>query len=287
MEFVDFLNQYNIPYRNEGHHHCRPGWVQIDCPFCGKGTNKWHMGYSLSGKFANCWRCGSHSLPSIISEITGIDRQSSLKIVKQLPKSINTYSPKISTQLKIPTVGPLLPAHKKYLKKRKFNIPYLQKIWNIQGIGIDASYSWRIFIPVYYQGQMTNWTTRAIRKSQVRYMSCPNSNAPTNIKDLLYGEDFVRNTIIVCEGPTDVWRIGPGAVATFGTVVSCSQMRKIAQYPVRYICFDSTPDAQRESEKLVNDMSVFDGETFNIKLDSKDAGSASINEIKLLRQLLK
>jgi hypothetical protein len=43
MKFTEVLDQLNIEYVTEGHHHVRPGWVGIDCPWCGKDTHGWHL----------------------------------------------------------------------------------------------------------------------------------------------------------------------------------------------------------------------------------------------------
>ena len=65
MEFSEILTEYNIPIAPEKHHHAREGWIQFDCPFCGKDSQGWHMGYSLENNFANCWRCGNHGLVTV------------------------------------------------------------------------------------------------------------------------------------------------------------------------------------------------------------------------------
>ena len=70
MTFQEILEQYNIPFRSEGHHHCRNGWLQLDCCYCGSGTEGYHLGYNLSGKYLNCWRCGYHNVIKAVMELT-------------------------------------------------------------------------------------------------------------------------------------------------------------------------------------------------------------------------
>ena len=70
MKFTEILEQLNIPYRTEGKH-CRDGWVNIDCPFCGKDSGKFHLGYSLQDQYLNCWVCGYRRPVEVLMEITG------------------------------------------------------------------------------------------------------------------------------------------------------------------------------------------------------------------------
>jgi hypothetical protein len=172
-------------------------------------------------------------------------------------------------------VGELMPAHIKYLIQRGFNYKEIRHIWKIQGIGIASHLAWRIFIPIIHHEETVSWTTRSISKSKkvTRYISAPLEEESIPHKSLLYGEDFAHHSIIITEGPLDVWKIGPGAAAT-----------KIAQYPTRVICFDNTKQAQLRAYQLCNDLSVLPGKTYNILLDAKDAGSATEKEIEKLRK---
>lgn len=288
MKFTEILSQLNIPYKTEGHHHCRPGWVNIDCPFCGKDSHKWHMGYSLEGNYLTCWRCGFHTLIETLIEITGESPTKCKRILKDIETiKIKTKKEKPKGKLILPTSnGRLQPIHKQYLKSRGFNPNKLKKIWGICGIGIAAKLSWRIFIPIFYHGKMVSWTTRSISHSNkiTRYISAGIKEESMPHKSLLYGEDYTTNIIIITEGPFDVWRIGPGAVATLGTGYSNDQILRMTSYPKRVICFDNEREAQKRAKKLCDDLSVFPGKTYNIQLNAKDAASASDKEIKQLRE---
>ncbi len=105
-------------------------------------------------------------------------------------------------------------------------------------------------------------------------------------KDLLYGADFASHTIIVVEGPTDVWRIGPGAVGVMGLQYSQKQVALIADYPTRFICFDDEPSAQRRAFKLASELREFPGQTSILAVTSSDPGSASDEQISELRELV-
>jgi len=61
---------------------------------------------------------------------------------------------------------------------------------------------------------------------------------------------------------------------------------RLSRYPVRGVCFDSEPAAQRRAHELVDLLSAFEGETFNIQIDSKDPGCATDSEVATIRKTL-
>jgi len=286
MKFKDILSQLGIPTAPAGHHHCRPGWIQIDCPYCGYNSNRWHLGYSIEGNYLNCWRCGGHSLASALMTIT---RRSYYEINKLLtglePSLIKKVKP--TGELIIPkNVGGLRDTHIRYLNRRGFDYRTLERLWSIQGIGISGRLAWRIFIPIIYHSKIVSWTTRTISDKEyiTRYISAGENEESMPHHELLYGEDYARHAIIIEEGITDVWMTGPGAVCTFGLGYSTKQLERMASYPTRAVCFDNEYEAQKRAERLSNDLSVFPGDTYNVVLDAKDAGESSMEEIQKLRK---
>lgn len=285
MNFTDLLERHHIPFRQAGeHHHAHQGWIQLDCPICAPNSGKFHLGYNLSGGYFNCWIGGRHPTYDILQKLFGQTTN-----IRELVQSIQRFQfkslPKPSGRLQEPLgIGKLGLSHKRYLERRGFDPDALEQQWEVQGIGISSRLQWRLYIPVHLHDRVVSWTTRAITdETDARYVSAKPHEESMPLKSLLYGEDAVRNAIIVCEGPTDVWRIGPGAVATFGTSYTQAQVERISKYPVRAICFDNEPKAQEQARQLADDLSVFPGETYNVVLDSKDAGSAGYQEILDLR----
>ena len=104
MKFEEILKEYNIPTAPMNHHHARIGWINIDCPFCGRDSHKWHMGYSVSGKFVNCWRCGSHRLIDTIIELTNLPYKQAKKLLGSLEIEISEKKIKKQSKLVIPKV---------------------------------------------------------------------------------------------------------------------------------------------------------------------------------------
>lgn len=289
MRVEELLKQLQIEVRAEGDKHCRPGWVQMRCPFCSDGrTGSFHLGYNTYDGRLNCYRCGGHNLADALSKLSN----NTFGAIKHALEGVDTTRREIVVRptgtLTIPDgVGPLKRLHRDYLRGRGFDPHEISDQWGIGGIGQSTDLSWRLFIPIHYKGVVVSWTTRAIGKSPtLRYIAAEPEHESMNHRKLLYGEDHCEHSIIVHEGPVDVWRTGPGSVATFGTAFSKAQVHKIAQYSRRIICFDSGHEAQKQASRLCDMLSIFPGTTYQVELDAKDAGEASDKEIKRLRKML-
>jgi hypothetical protein len=286
MIFTELLTEFGIPYETTGKY-CREGWVQINCPMCsGSNPEKPYAGYNLAYGYINCWNCGQHSVLKFLQALTNQSYSVLKPLIDGLPKQ--AISRRVAAgRVKLPNgVAPLLKGHKRYLRGRNFDPIALATMWQLQGIGPIGRLSWRIFIPIMLAGQTVSWTTRTIGNQEPRYISASLDEEAVAHKTLLFGEDYCRHACVVCEGPFDVFRIGPGAVATMGTGVSPAQVLRLSNYMCRVICFDNEPKAQQRAKELCSKLDVFRGETINVVLDSKDAGEASDQEVKELRQFL-
>lgn len=284
--FREVLNDLGIPCAPPGHHHSRAGWVQLDCPYCGMGSRKWHLGYNIAAGYVNCYRCGRHNVIDVLALHTGRSRAACRGLLEGVPRRAG---PAVAHQgrLRVPSgVGPLLGAHRRYLAERGFDHNKLVDIWGIGGLGVvPDGLSWRIYIPINYLGEQVSWTTRSLDPAaSLRYKSAPTDQESIPHKHILYGAEYARHAIVIHEGPIDVWRTGPGAVATCGQAYSIQQVKEMARYPVRAICFDSTPDAQRRARRLAASLAVWPGDTSIVTLDAKDAAEASAHEIRRLRK---
>jgi DNA primase len=295
LNIIDFCREHGIEFREPGqHHHCTDGYINIDCPRCSPGSGKFRLGWNVRGGFFHCWSCGKLSTISIWAELSG----RSYKQVRQLFKDsatddVSYEPPRPPGKLKLPRgIKHLQGPHIKYLTKRGFSslqIADLQTYWKIQGIDWhNPALAWRIFIPVIIDGETISWTTRAIGDSNPRrYITARDDQQKFSIKDVLYGVDYCQHSIVVVEGPIDVWKIGPGAVALMGLDYSQSQLYEISRFRNRYICLDSTNEAQDVARRLCNEIKSFPGNTFNIRLRTgKDPGECSDEELKKIRECL-
>ncbi len=288
MNIREILDDASIEYLGAGqHHHARPGWIQLKhCPFC--SSDNYHLGFNLAGGFFACWRCGGHSVQKVLVGLGLDERQArELAATVTLDQPIPRERTKIS--LKIPRgIGPLQESHERYLWDRGFDPEEILRLWKVQGIGIAVRLSWRLFIPIIYQGEIVSWTTRSIGHGVIqRYISASSEEEKINHKHLIYGEDYCCHSIIVVEGPTDAWRVGPGAGALFGTGFTTAQVKRIVSHPYRCIVFDSSMEAQARAEELADQLSAFPGQTEVICLDAEDPGSATDKEIRRLRRAVR
>jgi len=289
MKFHELLEELNISSAPEGHEHQTEGWIQFDCPFCERDSRRYHMGYNTNGGYINCWRCGSHSLASVLHEYTGLGYKQIKKLIDDLDsvRIQPIMRENIKGFLQTPSkVGALKDVHIRYLSKRGFQYGEIQRLWQVKSTGIVGYLKWRLFIPILHQGRVVSWTTRALRDTKYKYISAKPEQELIPHKNILYGVDYVRSCVIITEGPLDVWAIGPGAVATFGTAFTKQQVLQLIKIPHRIVCYDNEKEAQKQALKLCDALGAFDGRTYNVVLDSKDPGEAKLSELRKLRKFL-
>lgn len=292
MTLEEVLKDAGIKVFNYGeHHHARRGWVQMDCPYCGQNTGRYHLGLNKSGNYFNCYKCGKLNTVEVLASLLGVSVNRSAQILCSTVRQKADYKPsyaQIRGKLTLPVnLQPLGAKHREYLKKRGFRANDLVTTWQIQAL-VGPPMSHRIFIPIFAKnGEMVSWTSRSIDPdAELRYISAKSNQEIYNHKTLLYGEHLCEDTIVVCEGPVSAWAIGPGAVATCGLGFTRPQLIKMAKYPRRYICFDAEPAAQRRARRLCNSLAPFPGFTKNILLDRKDPAELSSADRKKLRNLI-
>jgi hypothetical protein len=293
MTFTDLLDRFGVPFRAEGHEHCRPGWVQTDCPLCSPGWHHYRLGFNLRRRYFSCWSCGGVKFQEALRLL--LNRP--YKEVRELAEGLTAgrlpdLAPDVRGKyVEPPGVGPLLPAHVAYVRSRGFSEADMS-LWGVRGFGPAGKsprrLAWRLFIPFVWRGEVVSYTTRSIAdKPGLRYLSASPAEEKYDHKSLLGGEDLVPgHAVCAVEGPFDAFRIGPGTVWLSGTGYRRAQMLRLAKYPVRVVCFDNSPDAQAQARKLVRELEGYEGITYNVVLDSKDPGEATPREVAHIRNLL-
>lgn len=288
MNIKEILNDHNIDFIEDGHHHCSKGFIQLDCPFCSPDWKSYRLGYNLSKGYFTCWSCGGLYFVKVLSTLLKIPYKKSKEIYNSLDvryERVNEEKGKLVLPFGLKEIKK---CHKKYLLERDLDPLEILSKWDIKGFDITGGeYKWRIWIPIKYMGETISWTTRSILEdARIRYITARPDQEVYSAKGFLFGEDFTSNGIIISEGPFDVFKIGCGCVATLGLGYTQKQINRMIKYPIRVVCFDSDDKAQERAEKLCNTLEVFPGTTTNVVLDSKDCGSASKKEIKLLRKMI-
>lgn len=282
-EIREFLERNHIPMDTSGHGKNRPGWINVRCPECGKWP---YLGINVSRLYSFCWSCGPVRLERALHALTGQPIERCREAVGERPgRDYGHDLPHTGVYTPPAGIGPLKPIQAAYLRSRGFSPAELAKLWGIQGCSqLSGRLAWFVFIPVVQDSKLVSWTARRIVRGEPRYLSAPDRHSAVPITDCVYGIDYCRAGIVLTEGPTKVWRVGPGAGALLGLRVSAAQMRRLAEIPVRAILFDREPPAQERARKLARDLSVLPGVTHNLVLetaaDPADADQDEIDDIR-------
>lgn len=301
MDILQLYRDYGITFKTEGHKHCREGWVNITCPFC-TGNPGYHLGYNFNSNAFVCWRCGSHPVKSTIATILQVSYRDAVSIIESYGgESIavkKTEVNKLPFQLPSNTTDELGPAHLKYLiEERNFDPDLIKSIYDIKATHHSSTldsidYKWRIVMPVYWDNKIVTFTSRAIGKTlqgsdTLRYIACPENREIINIKKLLYGVPKYWGDLGICvEGTTDVWRLGPQSVATFGIKYKPAQVRLLSKYFKRVIVlYDDEIQAQKQARALAAEIRFRGVDAFTYTIQG-DPGSLSDADAKHLVKTL-
>jgi len=291
MKIEQFFQDYAIHYvtGDERHRHARQGWVHIECPFC-VGNPGYHLGYNLQDDYFNCWRCGGHSQVNVVANLLQINKHEAYRIVNKYSGGIRVKEkPTNKLPYAVPSnIQPLLSAHRSYLQSREFDPDYLAAAFDVQSCGVMSrmdgiNFQHRLFIPIQWMGAEVSFQTRAVGQTSLRYITCPEKREKIHHKHILYGRTGLwRDTIILTEGVTDVWRVGKYGAATFGIKYTPKQLRLIAKLFKRVaLLYDSDPQAQQQANKLVGELKFRSVDAFKIDIqgDPADIKQAEIDYI--------
>ena len=305
FDFLRFCNEQRIPFVAEGHKHCRPGWIQLehDCFFC-TGNEGHHLGFNMQDGYFNCWRCGFHKTNDVVAallnstpsskEVRDMVRQYQIDPSLQIKAGTKRKKVKHAAECVLPYgCGPLQKRHLSYLRSRRYVDPkLLGQLWGLQATGPLGPYKFRIIAPIFHGGRLVSYQGRDVtNKADLKYKACKKVDEVRDHKRCLYGDWLIedKETIVVVEGIADAWRLGPGAVATFGIEYKMAQVLLLKEYRNRHIFFDSAdPQAMAQAFKLADELSAFSGKTFVLKCKWKDPGEMpQVEANKLMRRIFK
>jgi hypothetical protein len=138
-----------------------------------------------------------------------------------------------------------------YLRIRNYDPIQLAKDFGI-GYCLEADPEYRIcagriMIPVYRDGKAIGWQARYVGEPPYRvpkYYSMPGWKK----SQCLYNFDVAKQYpyVVVCEGPTDVWRFGPESVCMFGKSPSTAQLALLGNWSNIIIVLDG--DVTKDDE---------------------------------------
>lgn len=291
INIEQLFQDYHIVFATHGHKHTREGWIQVSCPFC-TGSEGYHLGFSIEAQIFNCYRCGRHTKKETIKALLNISWRESTEIIQRYEtdktknkyKSNKQYSAK-PTQLPM-EAKPLQQEHIEYLEKRNFNPQEIIDKWEILGTNHLGDYKKRIIIPIFYDGELASYQGRDITGKQLeKYKACRIPEEYVHHKDLLYGIDNVpHDKIIVCEGVMDVWRLGYGAVCTFGVRYTKKQLLSMMQFNEVAIMYDMDAPGITAAQNLSNELNLIGKKSFIIEYTGHDPDTASTGDLEEIKK---
>jgi DNA primase len=284
FDIIKYLDSRNISYKTSGDNVSR-GWIGLQCCFCIDHKN--HLGINLQSKVYSCLKCAEKGNAfKLIQEIDGCDFKQALKIVKEF--NGGTYVPKehhYQTKLKLPksVLSEFPKQHKDFLISRKYDPDYVINKYSLMATGFIGDFNHRIIIPVTLNKRMLSFVGRDITgKAHLPYQNSPDHMCIKDPKRCLYNMDSVNDTAIIVEGIFDAWRIGDGAVATFGTKYTHEQLLYLKNLKRVFVFYDA--DATLLSDKLCSDLSSIVKEVKLIELDEGDPDDLSEQDVRHLRK---
>jgi len=298
LDFELFCQDFGLDIASETHKHSREGWMNVECPRC-SGNPGYHLGFSTyEGTFV-CWRCGFmpqleavqrlsntswREAKSLLRKYGGSAKQKRVRSARFEEKDIEVELPVGTRSLRKP--------HKRYLKHRNFDPDRIEYIWGIKSTKNGTGfYSNRIVAPIYFQHKLISYQCRAVDDGvEQKYLACPQRGERRPHKTTLYGYDMsVGGSVVVVEGITDVWRLGPGAVATFGVKYRPEQALLLSKFKRVFVLYDETDtQAIKQGAKLVMELGVMGVYAEQIQTNTDcDPGDLSDEDGKyLMRELM-
>lgn len=298
LDFESLCRDRGIDTAPRGHSHSRKGWTNVECPLC-DGSRGFHLGYNHEKDYTYCWRCGWHRKEDVLKALVRGTEAEARRLLKQYQVRGERRSTKDDKEPKTASQGKVLPSgcgpinkrHRQYLEGRGLDPDVVEPLWGLLGTGpvSEKGYAHRIIAPVRFDDQIVSFQGRDITGlSQLRYKACPQEREIIPHQDVLYGLDLVRGEdVVVVEGIADVWKLGAGAVATFGIDYSISQVRLLHPFRRRFIMYDShEPQAMSKAEELAAELSIFSGEVEIVDLEEDDPAAMKAADARaLMREL--
>ncbi len=170
---------------------------------------------------------------------------------------------------------------RQYMFNRGFDPDYIGQQFNVAYCYNSDLYPLavgRIIVPVYMDNILVGWQGRltydTINKKIPKYFTLPNFRTQL----CLYNYDGARQSpyVIVCEGVTDVWRLGSPGVALFGKSMSKRQADLLTNWETIILLLD--PETDEESSSIYNRLSAIKP-VINVQLTGSDPADISTEQL--------
>lgn len=305
VDFEAICKQLDIPYWTSGKNNA-PGCITIHCPCCPPDNPdpSRHGNLNPEDGSYSCWRCkGSH--PAVVIARAG---RCSVQAASDLIRKYTTgvVKPKrevvqMASSITLPGSHTPQEMHTKYLEGRGFNVEELEFYHGIRYTGMmekwnGVDWGWRVIIPVFdRRNNLVSFQGRALFKQQdPRYLFPPKERQIRDCKTLLYGAELCGNNkdLLVVEGVMDAWKLGAGAVCTFGSSVTNAQVLEMANWRRVFIAFDNEPAAIEHARDVAKQLSSLGVEAYIVNTDfglnpdgtARDIGDLPMDDASAFRR---
>jgi len=297
FDFRKYLDHKRIKYDVSGKNISdRGGWIGTKCLWCQDHSN--HLGINLDTKGFNCWICPAKGKTpfSFIMKLENCTFSHAEKIVQNFSsvrvlikqRTLLTSEDRQSVDVVLNAERAekqLLFLHRKYLESRNFDPDYIFDKYKLMCCGVGSRWCHRLIIPFYQKNQIVTFTARDVTdKARVPYDHLPNLDSIVPVKETLYNLESLKDTAIVVEGPTDVWRIGDGACAVMGYKYTANQVLALSNMRRVFVLFDTEEKAQKLAEEFAFELSTMVPFVEILELESGDPGDLSEDDARSLRR---
>lgn len=297
MSIEQLLRARGIDFRRGPAPNVRRGWIGIHCPHC-PGSRQFHCGTPAAGApFFVCWRCGRHSTFDTLQRTLHTTRHETARLIHDyevIPhdssRSVplhDVFSQRSVTldSIELPRgVGALRPSDRLawgYLRDRGFDPARIVSTWGLRWGGQIGRCAFRIVAPFTLGGEIVAWQARDVTgRSDIRYLS-----SGIETKATLYGIDNAAGLrkVVVVEGITDAWRMGPGAVATCGIKYTEDQLALLVRFEEVLIAFDSEDEqAIEQADSMQEALTVIGTQASVVELSVPDPASMTDDEAEMV-----
>lgn len=146
-------------------------------------------------------------------------------------------------------------------------------------------YRYRIIIPFLFGDKVLSFTGRDVTgKQDPPYKQCPEDESVVSPKKWLYNMNSNESTVLVVEGPLDVWRVGGNTVATSGIEYTPQQVLLLTKFKRVFILFDAEEQAQKKAKDLATEVSMLVSDVVRLELYFGDPGELSKDDATHLRR---
>jgi DNA-directed RNA polymerase subunit RPC12/RpoP len=199
IDFKQMMRDYHIDFSDEV-----PGWINVECPICHhSGKRGFKGGFNIHGEYYNCWSCGAHFIEDVIQSLLSVNYCESkiilekysghTDIVRKLNRKVKNNIP-----IKLP-VDYVNERAKKYLKSRNYDPNFIIEKYKVKGVALSGPWSFRIIIPIYYQGNIVSYQGRSLFNKDkcaelgiLRYKNLSIEKSWIDPKHILYNLDNVK-----------------------------------------------------------------------------------------------